>query len=98
MDRKLPVLDPSGAESRYYLRFRGDDVPGTLGKITTVLGKNGISIESVIQEGRKAGGGEVPIVMMTHDAAGRDIRKALGEIADSAVPASEAVFMKIEEI
>ena len=95
---KLPVLDPSGAEGRYYLRFRGDDVPGTLGKITTVLGKNGISIESVIQEGRKAGGGEVPIVMMTHDAAGRDLRKALGEIAGSAVPASEAVFMKIEEI
>ena len=72
---RLPVLDPSDAPGRRYLRFRGDDVPGTLGKITTVLGKNGISIESVIQEGRKAGGGEVPIVMMTHDAAGGDLRK-----------------------
>ena len=95
---RLPVLDPSDAAGRHYLRFRGEDVPGTLGKITTVLGKNGISIESVIQEGRKAGGGEVPIVMMTHDAAGGDLRKALEEIADSAIPASGAVSMKIEEI
>ena len=95
---KLPVFPPSRSSRRHYLRFRVDDIPGTLGKITTILGKNGISIESVIQEGRKTGGGEVPIVMMTHEAAESDLRRALARIARSAIPVSEAVFMRIERI
>ena len=96
--RKLPVFPPSRSPRRHYLRFRVDDVPGTLGKITTILGKNGISIESAIQEGRKTGGGEVPIVMMTHEAAESDLRRALARIARSVIPVSEAVFMRIERI
>lgn len=96
--RKLAVLDPSDAAGRYYLRFQAGDVPGTLGKITTILGKNGISIESVIQEARETDGGEVPIIMMTHEAAESSLRKALGQIRRTTSPASEAMFMKIEEI
>ena len=96
--RGLPVLPPSSSARRHYLRFLVEDVPGTLGKITTVLGRNGIGIESVIQEGRKAGGGEVPIVMMTHEAAESDLRRALAKIADSAAAPSEAVFLRIERI
>lgn len=96
-DRKLEILDPSDAAGRFYLRFQADDVPGTLGKITTILGKNGISIESVIQEARETGG-EVPIIMMTHEAGERNLRRALGRIRRSAIPASEAMSMRIEEI
>lgn len=96
--RKLAVLDPSDAAGRYYLRFQAGDVPGSLGKITTILGKNGISIESVIQEAREADGGEVPIIMMTHEAGERSLRKALGQIRRTTSPASEAMFMRIEEI
>ena len=95
---KLSLLDPSGAAGRYYLRFRAGDVPGTLGRITTILGKNGISIESVVQEAEGAEGGEVPIVMMTREADGGSLREALGRIRRSAVPVSEAVSMRIEEI
>lgn len=96
--RKLAVLDPSATAGRYYLRFQAGDVPGTLGKITTILGKNGISIESVIQEAREADGGEVPIIMMTHEAGESSLRKALGQIRRTTSSASEAMFMRIEEI
>ena len=36
----------------YYLRFKARDKPGVLGAIASVLGRNGISIASVIQQGR----------------------------------------------
>ncbi len=34
---------------RFYLRFHVDDRPGVMSEITGVLGRNGISIASVIQ-------------------------------------------------
>jgi len=36
-------------EGGYYIRFNAKDVPGTLGVITTSMGKHDISIESIIQ-------------------------------------------------
>jgi homoserine dehydrogenase len=65
--------------SCYYLRFSAIDRPGVLSRISGVLGKNNISIESVIQKGRREAQA-VPLVMMTHDAVERDVRKALDEI------------------
>ena len=65
--------------SLYYLRFMVVDQPGVLSQISGVLGKNNISIESVIQRGR-AVGGAVPLVIMTHAAVEKDMRRALAEI------------------
>ena len=39
----------------YYLRFMARDQPGVLGAIASVLGRNGISIASVIQQERGSG-------------------------------------------
>src|SRR5713226_278570 len=39
----------------YYLRFMARDQPGVLGAIASVLGRNRISIASVIQQGRGSG-------------------------------------------
>ncbi len=75
----LPVRKMDDITSCYYLRFAAIDRPGVLSKISGVLGKNNISIESVIQKGRKEAQA-VPLVMMTHEAVERDVRKALGEI------------------
>lgn len=93
-----PLLGPGHAGRRYYLRFQAEDKPGTLGKITTVLGKNEISIESVIQEARETAGDELPIIITTHRTAEKNLREALAEIASSSISASEAVFLRIEEI
>ena len=56
----------------YYLRFNARDKPGVLGAIASVLGRNEISIVSVIQKGR---GVEttVPVIMRTHEARERNL-------------------------
>jgi len=66
-------------ESLYYLRFTALDMPGVLGQISGVLGKYQISIASVIQKAQHRGK-HVPLVIMTHEALERDVRKALSEI------------------
>lgn len=83
---------------RYYLRFQVEDKPGTLGKITTVLGKCGISIESIIQRTREANGGEVPIIIMTHESSEKNLRKAFSRIKKSMTSVADAIFIRIEEI
>ena len=67
--------------SRYYFRVSAMDKPGVLSAISGILGRYRISIESVMQKGRKKGGNEsVPIVMLTHEALERDVIKAISEI------------------
>jgi homoserine dehydrogenase len=41
-----PVLAIDEIESKYYLRFPCHDMPGVMGKLATILGKNNINIES----------------------------------------------------
>ncbi len=52
-------------ETQYYLRFSVVDRPGVLARITGILGRQGISIASVLQTERRIGG-VVPVVLMTH--------------------------------
>jgi homoserine dehydrogenase len=63
----------------YYLRFTAVDQPGVLSRVAGILGDCNISIASVIQKGRRVKG-TVPIVMMTHEAQERNVRRALREI------------------
>ncbi len=64
---------------RYYLRFGVSDKPGALSTITGILGKNNISIHSMLQIGRN-GGGFVPLIMMTHTANENAILRSIREI------------------
>jgi homoserine dehydrogenase len=64
----------------YYLRVMMLDKPGTLSRVTGVLGENDISIASVIQKGRGTTREAVPVVMLTHEARERDMRAALAKI------------------
>ncbi len=92
------ILGTDRLTGRYYLRFQVEDKPGTLGKITTVLGKCGISIESIIQRTRETNGGEVPIIIMTHESSEKSLRKALEMIKKSMASVADAIFLRIEEI
>jgi homoserine dehydrogenase len=69
-----------------------------LGKITGSLGKEGISIESVIQKGRHLGGGDVPVVIMTHEAREKDLLLALKEINSYLSADSKTTYIRIEEL
>jgi len=84
--------------TKYYLRFQVEDKPGVLGQITGCLGRNNISIESVIQKGRHLGGGDVPVVMMTHEAKEKDLLTALDEINNSSFVKAKSVFIRIEDL
>jgi homoserine dehydrogenase len=80
----------------YYLRFMARDRPGVLGAIASVLGRNGISIASVIQQGR---GVEttVPVIMRTHEARERNLKRALSEIRRLKMADRVPAFIRIEE-
>jgi homoserine dehydrogenase len=83
--------------TKYYLRFQVEDRPGVLGQIAGSLGRNDISIESVIQKGRHIGG-DVPVVIMTHEAKERDLISALEEINKFTVIKAKSVFIRIEDL
>ena len=61
----------------FYMRFRAEDRPGVLSKISGILADYGISISAVTQKGRKENE-YVPIVMLTHEAAEGHLLRAKG--------------------
>jgi homoserine dehydrogenase len=79
----------------YYMRFSALDRPGVLSKISGILGKNDISIVSVIQKGRRIKG-SVPIVMMTHEAKEKNVHRALKEIDRLGVILGKTMFIRVE--
>ena len=62
---KREILSMEDIESKYYVRATVVDEPGVLSKITSILGKNNVSLRSVIQKGDEENG-NVTIVLVTH--------------------------------
>ena len=81
------ALRPAGeARSEFYLRVTALDRPGVLSAVTGVIGRHGVSIESVIQRGRAGGEDQaVPILIVTHEATYAEMTAALAEV--DALPA-----------
>ena len=80
----------------YYLRFMARDKPGVLGAIASILGRNGISIASVIQKERGAEK-TVPVIMRTHDIPERNLMRALQQISRLKMVEANPAFIRIEE-
>lgn len=76
----LEQIDFQESRTRYYFRFNALDRPGILSKISGVLGRNNISIASVIQKETEEEHEHVPLVMLTHTALEKDVREAVREI------------------
>ena len=91
----LPVQPMDDVRTSYYLRVMAQDRPGVLSRITGELGENDISIASMIQKGR-GGGGAVPVVMMTHEAREKDMRRALAAIDRLADVAAPTTMIRVE--
>ena len=92
---KIPLKPMEDVICPYYMRFSAVDRPKVLSKISGILGKNGISIASVIQKGRKIKGA-VPIVMMTHEAKERNMHRALHEIDRLGAIRGKTRFIRVE--
>jgi homoserine dehydrogenase len=82
--------------SRYYLRFMAIDKPGILAKIGGILGRHHIGIAQVSQKERKRAK-FVPVVMITHDALEKDLRKALEDIHRLAIVKGRTVKIRMED-
>ncbi|MGA1867074.1 MAG: homoserine dehydrogenase [bacterium] len=93
--RGLVLKDISNIRSAYYLRFTAIDKPGVLSSISGILGKNNISISSVIQKGREEKKA-VPIIMMTHEVREIDLKKALDEIDKLAFVMDKTLSVRVE--
>ncbi len=83
--------------ARCYLVFTVEDRPGVLGEITSILGENGVSIESVIQKPGVESGGAVPVLLLTHPAAEGSVRSALDEIDRLDSVSAPTRLVRIEE-
>jgi homoserine dehydrogenase len=98
--KKMPAIKITPVKetvSRYYLRFSAIDKPGVLSKISGILGRNSISIYSVVQKGRHILGGMVRIFMLTHEAKEADLQKALKEIDRLAMMKNKTMVIRIED-
>jgi homoserine dehydrogenase len=92
---EIPLKRMEEVVTPFYMRFSALDRPGVLSKISGILGKNGISIASVIQKGRQVNGA-VPIVMMTHEAKEESANQALREIDRLNVILGRTMVIRVE--
>jgi homoserine dehydrogenase len=83
-------------KTNYYFRFSAVDRPGVLSRISGILGKNDISIATVIQKGRKREGA-VPVVMTTYKARECDVRKAIEDIDKLDIVMDKTMLIRIED-
>ncbi|MBI4845415.1 MAG: homoserine dehydrogenase [Candidatus Omnitrophica bacterium] len=95
--KEKPICTIDDIESRYYIRFSALDKPAVLAKVSAILGKYGISIFSVIQKGRRQAH-IVPVVIMTHEAKEKNMRKALSEIDMLTVIKNKSVAIRVERV
>ena len=94
--KPIPILPMAKLCTQYYLRFDAQDHPGVLSRISGILGENDISIKSVHQKGRNFEG-QVPIVMLTHQAEECRVQAALADIVNTECVVGEPVLIRIED-
>jgi homoserine dehydrogenase (EC 1.1.1.3) len=79
--------------SKYYVRMLVCDRPGVLGVIAGLFGKNGVSLESVIQKNR---GQDANLIFITHEAHEQSMMKALEEMKNCPVISSIESMIRVE--
>jgi homoserine dehydrogenase len=74
------IMDVSQVKSKYYIRLTVVDRPGVLGDITAILGKQNVSLRSVIQKGEIKNEEKVDLVLVTHSTQEDNVNKSLEEL------------------
>lgn len=88
----LPILDMEEVETSYYLRMLAEDRPGVLADVSSILGREGISIEAVVQR-EPRGESHVNLIMLTHSVLEGRMNSAL--VAIEALPAIDGAVTRI---
>lgn len=95
---QLKKLTPAHATytARYYMRMQVMDKPGVVADISAILRDEAISIESLLQRGKSATE-SVPVVITTHGANAKSMRKAVDKIAGLATIVERPCLLQIED-
>jgi homoserine dehydrogenase len=94
--KALPVRSAENISIRCYLRLSLKDQPDVIAQVAHVLGKNKISIASIMQKEQNAGE-QVPVVFLTHKALEKNFVAAMEEIERLDVVDGKPVRMAIED-
>ena len=95
---KVVLRDPAKVPGRYFLRFNVDDRPGVIAEIAGILGKQRISIASLIQhETEEEESTCVPLVIMTHTASAGAMHNALQSISQLSCVHPGSVRMRVRD-
>lgn len=95
-EARVTSNDYAKAKGRIYLRVNVEDHPGVLAQICSALGKQEISIATVLQHEAEKGS-EVPLVIMTHETTAGAIARACEEIGNLKCVQGDLVRMWVRE-
>ena len=95
--RDKPIIPIEETESGYYLRFSCIDIPGVMGKITTVLGDHKINIESTHASTKETKNAQKIsyIHIFTESAPEKNIIQSINQIKKLKVIKGEIKFFRI---
>jgi len=96
-EARVHVCEPAKISGRFYLRFSVVDRPGVVAEIAGMLGRQQVSIASVIQDEAPEDGEDraVPLVMMTHRTREGAVLAALEQIDRLDCVCGESVKMQV---
>lgn len=93
----VPAIPVERRRGAYYVRLAVSDRPGVIADIAACLRDRSVSMESLVQRGREAGG-VVPVVMTTHAVEEAAMRAALADIARLDSVAGAPRLIRIESL
>lgn len=103
-DSNLTVMPADQIQRRYFLRFNMEDRPHVIADVADILGRNEISLASIIQheapeveDADSSGVPIVPLVIMTHRTTEGRIRAAEAELAELSTVRTPHVRMPVAD-
>ena len=93
----ITIADSASVKGRYYLRVNVADGIGVMAEIAKVLGQNGISIASLIQNEAGEKSDTVPLIILTHETTEGAVAAAIQAIATLPCVCGDVVKMRIFE-
>lgn len=95
--KPVPIVSLAQREGEYYVRFEVLDRPGVVADIARILGKEQVSIASMIQRGQ-ARNGTVPLIMTFHKSKESAVTAALAEIERLGCVLDKPCMIRIERL
>ncbi len=94
----LPVLPIEAVETAFYLRLRVIDEPGVMAQIAGILGAARISIEAIQQKEPTEEGGEIPLILLTHQVQEGIMSEAIEKIEELDSVTGKVMRIRVEHL